>query len=605
MIRRPKRAAAVFAVAQLAALGLVLSSAGPAGAHAVVVETSPAVDAIVGRSPARVDVRFSEPVELAFGALRVYDTDRNRVDTGTAQHVTGAADTVMVPLEPNLTDGTYTTTFRVVSADSHPIEGGFVFHVGAPGPQPEGLVARLTGDMGGAGAAEKAAFAVARWVLLAALVVIGGALFFVVMVWERTTGAELERDPDTEQVFAARWMRIAVWAWAAAFFATLVSLPLQAAVAGGVPFTTALSPEVLGDVALTRFGQVALMRMALLAFVGALAVALRGRAFAPVSERRTTSPSVGAARARSTTPPWLLVVGTVAVINLLATPGLAGHAGTTPPVALNLAADTLHFGAAAAWLGGLVALLGAAIPATRRLDEPDRATMVAPVVARFSDAAVLAVATIVVTGVVRSWFEVKSLGALLDSGYGLTLVAKVGVFVPLVVLGLVNRRWTKPRLEAAARGGSPVGAPVAQLRRVVRAEVALGVVVVGLAALLTTLPPARVAAGAGGPFTATVPLGDDNLAVLVDPNRVGLNEVHLTLTSPQGEPVRARSMTVEFALPAEEIGPLTAPGQRLGRGHFVIQGRQLSIEGNWRLTIRARLGRFVEKTARVRVEVAG
>jgi copper transport protein len=301
----------------------------------------------------------------------------------------------------------------------------------------------------------------------------------------------------------------------------------------------------------------------------------------------------------------VLVLGTAAVINLLATPGLAGHAGTTPPVAPNLAADTLHVGAAAAWLGGLVTLLGAAIPATRRLDEPARATVLAPVVARFSDAAVLAVATIVATGVLRSWFEVESLDVLLDSGYGLTLVAKVAVFAPLVALGVVNRRWTKPRLEAAARGNSPSGAPLAQLRGVVRAEVALGVVVVGLAALLTTLPPARVAAGAGGAFATTVPLGNNNLAVLVDPNRVGLNEVHLTLTTPQGKPVRARSMTVGFALPAEDIGPLTAQGRRLGPGHFVVQGRQLSIEGDWMLTIRARLGPFVEKGARVRVEVAG
>jgi copper transport protein len=273
-------------------------------------------------------------------------------------------------------------------------------------------------------------------------------------------------------------------------------------------------------------------------------------------------------------------------------------------VTLNLAADALHVGAAAAWLGGLVTLLFAAMPATRNLDDAGRAAALAPVVSRFSDAATLGVAVIVVTGVLRSWFEVASLPALIGSSYGLTLLAKVAVFLPLLALGAVNRRWSRPRLEAAARTDTSPGAALGLLRRVVRGEIALGVVVVALTALLTTLPPARVAAGGGGPFSTTVPLGGNNLAVLVDPGSVGLNEVHLTLTTPQGEPVRVRGMTVGFSLPAENIGSLEARGRKLATGHYVVQGRQLSIEGRWTITVRARLGRFVEKSAGVRVDVA-
>lgn len=100
-----------------------------------------------------------------------------------------------------------------------------------------------------------------------------------------------------------------------------------------------------------------------------------------------------------------------------------------------------------------------------------------------------------------------------------------------------------------------------------------------------------------------MPLENNNLAVLVDPNRVGLNEVHLTLTTPQGEPVPVRGMSVGFSLPAEDIGPLEARGRKLGSGHYVVQGRQLSIEGDWTITVRARLSRFAEKSARVRVDV--
>jgi hypothetical protein len=64
-------------------------------------------------------------------------------------------------------------------------------------------------------------------------------------------------------------------------------------------------------------------------------------------------------------------------------------------------------------------------------------------------------------------------------------------------------------------------------------------------------------------------------------------------------------MSVGFALPANDIGPIEARGRKLGMGHFVVQGRQLSIEGAWILTIHVRLSRFDEKSARVRVEVGG
>jgi copper transport protein len=504
----------VLAVAALLAVA-VTAFARKADAHAIVRETTPAVDSIVPTSPPRVLMRFNEPVELAFGAIRVHDSEGRRVDEGQARHV-GNRETVAVALEDGLPNGTYTVTWRVVSADGHPVDEAFVFHVGAPGERPEGIADELLGGEAGAGPLEGALAGAARWLVFVSLLVLVGAATCTRLL-------RLEAD------------RLLAVAWSGAVAGTVAAFVLHGAVAGDLPLPEALAPDVMGDVARTRFGQVALARLALLAVV---AVARR-----------------------------LWPVVAVAGAGLAATPGLAGHAGTTSPVALNVVADAVHVVAASVWVGGLAVL------ATRR-------RRLEAVARRFSDIAVVAVGALVVTGTYRAWVEVRSFDALAET-YGRVLLAKVGVFLAMVALGYRNRRGARPRLVVA--------------------EVGAALVVVALTAVLVNLAPARVTAGAEGPFTAEVELGDYRLDVLVEPAEVGDNEVHLTAATATGAPAPVEQVQVLFRLPAERIGPLVADGVRLAPGHFVVQGRQVSVAGRWVLEIVARTGSFEERRARVAV----
>jgi copper transport protein len=505
--------------------------AGRADAHAIVRETRPAPDEVVAEAPTTVTMRFNEPVELAFGALRVYDTRGSRVDRGQARHA-GGASAVQVGLDEDLADGTYTVTWHVVSADGHPIREAFVFHVGAPGERPEGIARELLAGETGASRLHGLLAGVARWALFGSLLVLGGAIAFPLLV-------------STEAGSTRR--RLFVAAWAVAAVATVVGFVVQGAVVGRLSLADALSPDVLSDVASTRYGRVAIARLALLVV---LLVVRRMR-----------------------------VVAAVVAVAVLATPGLAGHAGTTPPVALNTVADVVHVVAAAVWIGGLVVLL-----AWKQL--------LPAVVARFSQVAVVAVGALVASGLLRSWAEVRSFDAL-GERYGLVLVAKVAAFAPMVALGFVNQRVLLPRLGSSLRS----------LRRSIVAETALAVIVLALTALLVNQAPARVTSGSAGPFTTQVALGPHRLDVLVDPAEVGENAVHLTAFTERGAPAPIDSMQVLFRLPQEDLGPLVAEGRRLAPGHFVVQGRQLSQAGRWVLEIVAVTGRFDEARARVTVPI--
>jgi len=578
---------AVLAI--VAATAAAILHAAPASAHAIVQSTDPRIDQVVDEAPRWVVMRFNEPVEVAFGAIRVYATDAERVDTGDAEHLPGEPDAVRVGLQPDLSQGTYTVTWRVISADAHPIEEAFVFHVGKPGERPQGIAGRIL-DESDAGRAAGLGLGVARWLTFAGLAVLVGAMVFFLAVWRRTG----PHSRAVEERFAARWERVVVVAWVTLVVATIASFVFQGAVAGDLSIVDALSASVLSDVAETRFGTVALYRLVILGLVGLLWVAKPWRRSRPAE-------SVGAAAAATDLPGWFLATAGVAGVALLVTPGLAGHAGTTEPAALNVATDAAHLLGVSAWIGGLVVLLTAAFPAVRAAGDHATATM-APVVARFSDLAVIAVAVIVATGAYAGWIQVRALRALTGAPYGVVLLTKLAVFVPLLVLGAVNNRWAKPRIERAARN-EPGGAPIAVFRRLLAGEVALAVVVLALTAVLVNLAPARLEAGVSGPFIADVRLGENNLNVLVDPNEVGRNQIHLTASEPAGAPVRVKEMRVLFRMPSEDIGPLRAGGRRLAPGHYVVSGRQLSVPGEWVLEVVARMGRFTEERTRVEVTV--
>ncbi|MEA2433265.1 MAG: copper transport protein [Actinomycetota bacterium] len=579
---------ALHAALAIACFG-ILAFPQAASAHAIVEETQPGIDEIVPESPERVLIRFNEPVEVAFGAIRVFDTNGDRVDVGSADHVEGRADEVQVALKPNLPKGTYTVAWRVVSADGHAITEAFVFHVkerGARAPQ-------LPPFFDSGRPFESALFGLARWLNFSALIVLAGGGIFAFNVWRKSPiGSD-----EAEQRFAARWTTIARGAWIAAAIATVAGFVLQGSVAGGYSLGGALSPTVLGEVASTRYGKVAIAKIVLLGLLALWWFLIGDRTM------RSDTASVGAAGTRRRLPLWAAVSGGAILIALISTPGLAGHAGTTSPIAVNIATDTAHVGAAAAWIGGLVLLVFAAFPAVRTVGDEEPAARLGSVVTRFSDLAVISIVVLVVSGVYRGWVEVGALRALTAATYGWVLLAKVAVFIPALVLGVINNRTLKPRIEAAVAPGA-TGA-LEKLRRLVGAEVALGAVVLVLTAVLVSLAPARTEAGVSGPFTTQVALNEDKLDIIVTPNKVGENEVHLTATTATGSPTVIKQMTVLFRKPDQGIGPIVADGKKLAAGHYVVQGNQLSVPGRWEIEVVARINRFDEERATFVVEVNG
>ena len=114
-----------------AALAIVGIAAPAASAHALLQATTPERGATLKQAPDRIVMRFNEPVEVAFGAVRVFDARGRQVEQGDPFHPGGDGRAVAVRLRSGLPRGGYTATYRVISADSHPVSGGFVFSYGS------------------------------------------------------------------------------------------------------------------------------------------------------------------------------------------------------------------------------------------------------------------------------------------------------------------------------------------------------------------------------------------------------------------------------------------------------------------------------------------
>jgi copper transport protein len=535
---RAGRLTAALVAGLLAALGslaalLAVGPARPTSAHASLIGTAPAADEVLAAAPGTVDLRFDEPVETAGGAVEVFGPGGGRVDAGRVTTSEGGA--VVSTDVAGDDQGTYTVAWRVTSADSHTLSGSFVYHVGTRTGAVDIAVA------GGGSTTNDVAGGIGRWLGYAGTLVAVGAAALVLAADSAGPRAR------------ARLRTLAVGGGTAGAVGVLVMLVATLADSAGRGVGEVAT--LLADAPDGRTGRLALLRAGLLALAAAAAAV-------PALWRRSALPVV--------------VAGTGALV----VAALAGHAWTAPDRALAVAADTVHLGAAALWVGGLGALLVALPVASDRYQ----------LTARFSALAVAAAIAVAVTGTVSGWQQVRTFDALTSTGYGQLLLAKVAGFAALIGLGWLNRSRLVPLVARTA----------APLTRSLRAETAVAALVLALTAALVHQVPARATVTEDASAEATVTTEHGTLQASVVPARAGANDVHLWFLDLDGGPLDVDAVQVTAA-------PPDVPGRRLtvvpvSPSHVTAPGASLPAPGTWTVDVTAvRQGEPITFTLEVQI----
>ncbi|MFF4632054.1 MULTISPECIES: copper resistance CopC/CopD family protein [Streptomyces] len=636
----------------LATAGLLLTTAGPASAHAALTGSDPQQGVVVDKAPDQVSLTFSEQVALSNDSLRVLDPKGKAVQQGKPFEVGGT--TYGVKVHSGLPDGTYTVTYQVVSADSHPVSGAFTFSVGAPSV----TSVSVSGETAGGGVVGWL-YGFGRYLSYAGFIVLVGGGAFVLACWQRGAGVR-------------PMQRFVVGGWLTLTSATLLLLLLRGSYTGSGKVADIFDLDLLGNVLQTKAGAALVSRLLLLA-AAALFISVLFGAYDKREAEEKRDLTFG-----------LAIGGTVVAAGLAASWAMAEHAsvGLQPGIAMPV--DVLHLLAVATWLGGLSALLVALYRSQTPIESA--------AVRRFSQVAFGSVVALVATGVYQSWRQLGSWSAFTGTRYGQLLLVKIGLVAVLVGIAYISRRWTaqladtvvrqgkrapqKERVAANASGsakaaksakeaggaedsgaakkdgggkqaggakkaggakgdGSKRAAQLARqqaamdtarqkrtrdadphrfgLRRSVLAEAGVAVVLLAVTTVLTQTEPGRTeeeakaakaaassssssSSAQAGSGAVTLDMSFDTggtdgkgvVTVDVDPARVGGNEMHVYVQRPNGRAFDIPEVKVALTLEAKKIGPLAITPDHITTGHWSASNVQIPMAGDWKIAVTVR-----------------
>lgn len=586
--------------------GLLLAGlvgAGAADAHALLTKTTPADEASLEQPPTTVELTFSESVGTDLGYVRVIDNKSGeRVDDGVVTHPAGRSDTVSVGLD-DIGDGGYVVSYRVISADSHPISGSFTFGVGeaAPTESTPAQSATNTPQTAPADPVVAVLYPIARWVGYAGIVLLGGAVALRTC-WPESLGRD-------------RAWRLLWTGWGALVVGTVLCVLLQGAYAAGRGVLSVFDLSLLDATLRTNYGRMLCLRLVIAAVLGVLM-----------------------ARARSTGRParWLEATWVLAGLGTALTFSASGHAVAGFAPWLTMASGALHLAASAVWMGGIVVVLAVLLPMAGDAE-------VIAGLRRFSRIAMTSVGVIAVSGTYQAWREIREWDALWDSRYGTLVLIKIAAFVVLVGLGALAQTRIRNRFVAVARERRPVpvtagasgadsdagsdadsGADsgggsdsdddpppdrndqlVAARRTLgwsVLVEAAIGAAVLVVVALLVATPPARTTYSQPVDRELSLP-GGGSTQLTVDPARRGTNTVHIYLFDDSGALTDADQVTVAAEQKSEQVGPLDLSLTKAGTGHWIAAGSNLPVSGTWTFTVTVQSGEFDSSVASTTVDL--
>jgi len=514
----------------LAVVGAVTVLPGRALAHAELLTTSPSAGEVLADSPKMIALKFTEPVEINLGGIRLFDGAGNPVDIGAATHPDGH-DSEVTAAVGELPAGSYVVDWRVVSADSHPVQGAFTFQVGDTSNLKPGIITDIINSSPTSRSAS-VALGVTRGIVIGAIAVVFGGLIAIGLGIVAMSGR----------------VRVLIGAGSVVgAIAGLLQLPLEVGYTGGRSFATLFESSAWSAAFDSRVGVAWVVRAAILGAVGGALLIL-----ADDRERLWW---------RATAVAGLAAVGIASAYG--------GHGATGRWVPVGVVVTALHVAAMAVWLGGLLFVLV----------EMRGATAVSA--RRFSALALGMVAVLVATGSLQAVRQLRSFDALTDTTYGMVLIRKLVVVAILVAVAFVSRRIVHRKEIDMPRLG-----------RSIAIEAVAAVAIVVFTSLLMASNPSEVAAAK--PFSATLIDGDYLASITVEPGRTGSNEMHLYLSDAASSLSQPDSVTVEITDPGRDVAALKIPVVRSSAGHYTTSTATFPYATTWTLTVTARYNTFDE-----------
>lgn len=544
------RLANIFGAVAAIVVGLTIllgATATPAAAHAVLLDSSPEDGQRLDEAPEVVELHFNEQVQPIDGAFQLFPSTGEPLELEA--HATN--HDVIIDLPAGLDDDAYAVSWRVISADAHPMGGAVSFQVGDATALPADIdgIDETSNTVG-------IAVGVLTALMYFGLLAMTGLIVFHHLVLR----------PPVSKIPNDRYI---VWAmYFLAVAAALLLIPLTAIHNLGGEIGSLLQPDSWAS-------QVGWQPATTALVIGLM----------------------GAAAALFATQPGNVVgfVSVVAALLAVSAPVFVGHTQTIQPGWVMLPADIAHLVAGALWVGGIIGLVRYLVYATRTT--PAHHAVV--VVNRFSTLALGSVILLVISGGLMALLILDSFAEVVETGYGQTLLVKVGMVGVAIVLAALNRFHLLPALEKHAADTDRW----TRLHRILRYEAIFLVGVVAITGFLTNQAPQREASNGGEAQVVDINVESQGLTATgqFEPGLTGQNTLTFKLAY-EGEPLSPEEMTVEARLPAQDLGPFIDEPEVSDQGDYVAD-ILTPVEGEWEVWISVRVDTYTQPRVQIPITI--
>lgn len=522
-------------------------------AHPIILDSSPAQSSNIGAGLTQIVIHFSEAVEIDFSDIKVFDGNGNQIDNKDTQYFND--DSSLVVTTSPLQDGIYTVTTKVLSRiDGHLVPYSFVFGVGNVSlPPPEQLPI------------EQSIYfpeAAARFPGLVGQVMVLGAAISSLVMWKAIQRKNLikENISDLQKFYHGKFSSITGIGLFLVFASNILMLIVQ---------TIRLEASA-SSVLQTSFGSVWILRMAITIVLLAIWFLM---------ENKT---SVSSKKQALMLGLSLVLIGTTTII---------GH-GTASEQTSAIIIDYVHNLIASIWIGGVVFFAFVLLPTFSRLDGNKKELVTLSMIPKFSSMIIISLGILIITGPTLLWLLEDDVALLSQSYYGFLIIAKISIASVMVALGGYNQFKVQRTAEKALKSNDILVHK--KLKRSLRVEAALGIILLGVVALLTN---SSLPASQAQEETSQISYGLDTAVfsenikfdLSVDPFRSGANTISVSAFDSQGDPLDDVSeIKVKISNPQRNITPIEIPLTKVESQNSKYEGDvTFGFSGKWSVELEA------------------
>ena len=497
-----------------------------ASAHPFTEETIPSLTSNVPAGITEVIVFFSEPVDINFSEIKVLDSNGDQIDNKDTSYYEGELS-LIVTTSP-LDDGVYTASVKVLSkVDGHLVPSAFLFAVGNVVIDPALLGHEVPSEL---------VFlpeAGARFPGLVGQTIVLGAVIASIVIWG-TQSKQLIREEleKIEKFHHGKFMSVTGIGLMLIFVSNILMIGIQ---------TIRLESSPIEAIQ-TDFGSVWIIRMIIT--IISLSVWF-GMDRKKILSKKNQIPLL------------------IAMLALISTSSLIGH-GAASGQAPALFLDYIHNLVSAIWIGGIFYFVFTLLPTFSQLKESKREKMSLVLIPRFSIAFIIAVGVVIITGPTLMWFLESDVGLIVESVYGQLIILKITI--ASIIIGLGGFFQFKVQKNAEKNLSSDKIRVHKKLKRSLKVDAALGIILLGIVALLTngTLPAGEIqkvdAQEIVYGFKTTEFTENTKFDIDISPFSSGTNTILVKVSDFDGKQLYdSDQIKVKVSNPSKNISPIEVP----------------------------------------------